>query len=208
MSHITTNWKLLIEDYDDAQSIKYREFLASERQRNEVYPEDCAIFRCFNYFDIEDTKVVIVGQDPYHGPNQATGLCFDIGDISRCRYPPTLRNITKALGKEPDFEAWARQGVLLLNASLSVARGKPGSHLKYWQPFTKYIIDAINNRGSGVTFVVWGAFALKQVEHVDATKHRIMISSHPSPLSFSKQLRNYPAFKDSDVFDKIKEINW
>ena len=119
-----------------------------------------------------------------------------------------MRNIEKVLGKKPDFESWAKQGVLLLNSSLTVLQGNAGSHMKYWLPFTKHIIDTINTTCNNVVFIVWGAFALKQTENIDTNKHTVFISSHPSPLSCRKQLKNYPSFMDSDVFNTIKTINW
>ena len=208
----STNWSDIINEYDKVQSKTFKEFLDEERKRYEgcldIYPLEQKIFRCFNYFNIEDTKVVILGQDPYHGPNQATGLCFDINKSGGGRYPPSLRNIEKVLGKTPDFEAWAHQGVLLLNTALTVVQGNAGSHIKYWKPFTQHVVNQINQLCDNVIFIVWGAFAMKIVELVDAEKHRILISSHPSPLSYTKQLKGHPAFKDSDIFNKITTINW
>ena len=209
---VNTNWSDIISGYDKIQSKTFKEFLDEERKRYEgcldIYPLEQNIFRCFNYFNIEDTKVVILGQDPYHGPNQATGLCFDINKACGCRYPPSLRNIEKVLGKTPDFEAWAHQGVLLLNTALTVVQGNAGSHIKYWKPFTQHVVNKINQLCDNVVFIVWGAFAMKMVEFVDTEKHRILISSHPSPLSYTKPLKGYPAFKDSDIFNKIKTVNW
>ena len=142
MTSITTDWKEIINTYDNSQEIKFTEFINSEISKFDdllgVYPSKENIFKCFSYFNIQETKVVLLGQDPYHSPNQATGLCFDIND--NYKYPPSLRNIEKALGKKPDFDNWANQGVLLLNASLSVLQGKPGSHMKYWLPFTKEVL--------------------------------------------------------------------
>ena len=125
---------------------------------------------------------------------------FDIND--NCKYPPSLRNIEKVLGKKPNFDNWANQGVLLLNASLSVLQGKPGSHMKYWLPFTKEIISTINNKCNNVIFIVWGAFALKLVEeNVDSTKHTVYISLILHHFHV-KKLRQYP-FIDSDIFNKV-----
>ena len=211
MTSITTDWEEIINTYDNSQEVKFTDFINSEINKFDdllgVYPSKENIFKCFSYFNIQETRVVILGQDPYHGPNQATGLCFDINDD--CKYPPSLRNIEKVLGKKPNFDNWANQGVLLLNASLSVLQGKPGSHMKYWLPFTKEIISTINNKCSNVIFIVWGAFALKLVdENVDSTKHTVYVSSHPSPFSCRKKLRHYPAFIDSDIFNKISVIDW
>tara|TARA_Y100000389_G_C17457454_1_gene519152 strand:+ start:364 stop:990 length:627 start_codon:yes stop_codon:yes gene_type:complete len=208
MISIETNWKGLIHEYNSKQNIKFDDFVNNERIKYnsalDIYPPNTNIFNCFKYFNIEDTKVVIIGQDPYHGPNQATGLCFDIGQ--NCKYPPSLRNISKCLGKQPDFNSWAKQGVLLLNTSLTVVQGIPGSHIKYWLPFTKLIIERLLKQNPDVTFIIWGAFALKLVENINIKN--IYISSHPSPLSCNKQLKNYPSFFDSNVFSKINSISW
>ena len=209
---VSTNWQEIIEKYNKHQILKFEQFIDKELKTFDgvlsVFPKKEKIFRCFNYFNIEETKVVLIGQDPYHGPNQATGLCFDIDEESDCKYPPSLKNIEKVLGKKPNFEEWARKGVLLLNASLSVLESKAGSHLNYWTPFTKYIINILNTRCDNLIFIVWGAFALDLVKDVDVNKHQIHISSHPSPFSYSKKLRNYPSFESSDVFNKITEIDW
>ena len=207
--NINTNWSKVIGEYDEIQEHKFDDFYKETLKLNNslnIYPTSDNIFRCFKYFDIENTKVVILGQDPYHGPNQATGLCFEAG--TEGKYPPSLRNIEKELGKKVDFESWCKQGVLLLNSSLTVVQGKPGSHMKYWMPFTKYIINIINNKCPKVEFIVWGAFALKLVENIDTEKHLLHISSHPSPLSFKKKLKNFPSFSNSKVFSKINNINW
>lgn len=212
MMEVNTNWQKIIKEYDEKQEIKFEEFIDKEIKTFDgilgIYPEKKNIFKCFNFFNIEETKIVIIGQDPYHGPNQATGLCFDINEESGCKYPPSLKNIEKVLGKKPNFEEWAKKGVLLLNASLSVLQSKAGSHLNYWIPFTKYIIDIINDKCNNIIFIVWGAFALNLIKNVDKNKHNIHISSHPSPFSYSKKLRNYPSFEESDIFNKINTIEW
>ena len=212
MMEVNTNWQKIIKEYDEKQEIKFEQFINKEIKTFDgvlsIYPEKKNIFKCFNYFNIEETKIVIIGQDPYHGPNQATGLCFDINEESGCKYPPSLKNIEKVLGKKPNFEEWAKKGVLLLNASLSVLQSKAGSHLNYWMPFTKYIIDIINEKCNNIVFIVWGAFALDLIKNVDKKKHIIHVSSHPSPFSYSKKLRNYPSFEESDIFNKINIIEW
>jgi len=209
---VSTNWQEVIEKYNKGQILKFEKFIDKEIKTFDgvldVFPRKEKIFRCFSYFNIEDTKVVIIGQDPYHGPNQATGLCFDIDETSGCKYPPSLRNIENVLGKKPNFEEWAKKGVLLLNASLSVLQGKAGSHLNYWIPFTKYIINILNQKCDNLIFIVWGAFALDLIKDVNKEKHNIHISSHPSPFSYMKKLRQYPSFEESDVFNKITKIEW
>lgn len=209
---VSTNWQHVIEKYNNRQILKFEQFINREIKKFDgfldIFPKKEKILRCFNYFNIEDTKIVIIGQDPYHGPNQATGLCFDIDEKSGCKYPPSLRNIENVLGKKPNFEEWAKKGVLLLNASLSVIQGKAGSHLDYWMPFTKYIIDYLNGNCDKLIFIVWGAFALDLVKNINKEKHEIYISSHPSPFSYSKKLRQYPSFEDSNIFNKVNIIDW
>ena len=204
--NITKNWKKIIEDYDKEQEINFNSFIENENQKFNLFPCKDNIFRCFNYFDIENTKIVILGQDPYHGPNQATGLCFETN--KNCKFPPTLKNIEKLLNKKADFEKWANQGVLLLNTSLSVLENKPGSHIKYWLPFTKYIITKLNEICNNIIFIIWGLHAYQFVNLIDNNKHKIYISSHPSPLSCHKKLKNYTSFNDSDIFNKIDIIQW
>ena len=172
-----------------------------------IYPEPTLIFSAFNYFKFNETRVVIVGQDPYHGKGQATGLAFGIQ--SGNKIPPSLRNISnelrKDLGKELQditLRKWANQGVLLLNASLTVVEGKPGSHISIWREFTEYLIDSLNKLNS-IVFVAWGAFAYDKIKNVDRNRHCIVVSSHPSPLSFKKNMGTHPSFYGSSPFSKI-----
>ena len=171
----------------------------------DIYPEDKNIFRCFNYFDVDETAVVIIGQDPYHGPNQACGLAFAVEN--GVKKPPSLKNIEKELNKEVDIESWAKQGVLMLNTSLTVRQSSPGDkvHVNIWKEFTKNVIKYINLNCNNVVFVAWGAFALDFLKDIDKSKHEICITSHPSPLSAYKKLKNYPAFIGSKVFELINE---
>jgi uracil-DNA glycosylase len=181
----------------------------------EIYPLRENIFRCFHYFDPKETKVVLMGQDPYHGPNQATGLCFSVPEGEKI--PPSLRNIKKELqtdlGKtlsSQNLEHWAKQGVLMLNASLTVRQGNASSHMKYWLPLTKYLMQYLSDNVENISYLVWGAFAHRQVEDiVDWEKNQLVISSHPSPLSANKKYKTYPAFIGSRPFSQIKkEIDW
>ena len=187
----------------------------------EIYPKRENLFKCFNYFEIQDLKVVIIGQDPYHGPNQATGLCFAVE--CKNKIPPSLKNISNELYNDlniklDDFtlENWAKQGVLLMNCAFSVIQGKPGSQMKIWNNFTNYIISELNKLDN-VIFVAWGAFAYEKFKNIDSSKHHLIISSHPSPLSCFKQFKEFPAFKGSKPFSKINNklieynkpiINW
>ena len=207
---INTNWESYIsKGYDILDNI-----YNNKDNNTKIYPSRKKTFRCFKYFNIEDTKVVIIGQDPYHNEGQANGLCFDIGkDI---KIPPSLKNIIKELKCEnkPNLKKWAKQGVLLLNSSLTVCHNKPSCHMKYWQKFTDEIIDLIIDKCNNVVFVAWGNFALNKIsKHLDNNNHHFIITSHPSPLSVNKNLKNYPPFKNSNIFEKIndkleKKIIW
>jgi len=195
-------WNAIKQNYE-TDIVNFKDIL-------DIYPPKEHIFRCFRYFNSQETKVVILGQDPYHGPNQATGLCF--GVRPNIKKPPSLKNIEKELKKDINteltdisLEKWAQQGVLLLNTSLTVIQKTPGSHIKRWSHFTQFIIDYINTNCEGVVFVAWGAFAHKKLENVDEQKHKLIVSSHPSPFSYFKNYRTYPSFCDSKPFTKINK---
>ena len=213
---IKTTWREIIKKWKNENkkawyelNANYEKGLDSFKGHLEIFPKKEMIFRCFNYFDPKDTKVVILGQDPYHGKNQAIGLCF--GVEQDCKFPPSLRNINKELMEDVnvsiedkrDLCHWAKQGVLMLNASLTVLEKCPGSHMKFWRDFTKYIIDYINDNCESVVFLAWGAFAHKKMCDVDLNKHTMIVSSHPSPLSCTKTYKIYPPFKGSRPFSKI-----
>lgn len=177
----------------------------------EVYPSDDKIFKCFEYFNMNDTKIVILGQDPYHGKNQATGLAFGIDNS--CPKQPSLKNIEKELFEDlgikltdQTLEKWAKQNILLLNSSLSVVQGKPGSDMTLWSNFTNKIINYIDNNCENVIFVAWGAFAHNKLKNINLNKHHIIISSHPSPLSCYKKYKEYSSFLGSKPFSKINKI--
>ena len=182
-----------------------------EKYELEVYSEDDKIFKCFEYFDIYKTRVVILGQDPYHGKNQATGLAFGIDNINPMQ--PSLKNIEKELLNDLNInltdktlEKWAKQNILLLNSSLTVIHGKPGSDVSLWANFTSKVINFINMNCNGVIFVAWGAFAHNKLKLIDTSKHNLIISSHPSPLSCFKKYKEYPPFIGSKPFSKINDL--
>ena len=209
---INTNWKPLLQklSIENNKSI-FENIIETQKEKyknSKIYPKQEQIFRCFNYFNIEETRVVIIGQDPYHGPNQANGLCFSVNPDEKI--PPSLRNIYKVLKYKTDLEKWAKQGVLMLNTSLSVVEKNPGSHLKYWLLFTKQILEHINNHCKNVVFVCWGAFAFNLIENIQVktqiNNHKVLISSHPSPLSCRRGLKSFPSFLSSDVFNKVNEL--
>ena len=159
-----------------------------------AYPPPTLVFRCFDFFDFKDTKVVILGQDPYIKKGEAMGLCFSVPDD--VRVPPSLRNIYKELSadvgvpvanKNGDLTRWAEKGVLLLNAALTVEPGKSGSHMKAWRVFTDYIIAYISDKSPGaVVFVLWGGFARSKKKLIDTTRHTVLEAVHPSPLSANR----------------------
>jgi len=180
----------------------------------EIYPPNNDIFRCFSYFSPQQTRVVILGQDPYHGPDQATGLAFGVNNSQKL--PPSLRNIAKELKsdlgldlRDQTLESWAQQGVLLLNTSLSVIQGNAGSHIKYWKSFINHILSVLRKQ-SEIIFIVWGDMAYKRLlpvmESENENKHRFIISSHPSPLSANRKLREHPSFIGSRPFSKVNNI--
>jgi uracil-DNA glycosylase len=166
----------------------------SEKVRNEyleqvVFPHPSKVFRSFELVAPQDVRVVILGQDPYHTPGVADGLAFST--LSTNRIPPSLQNIFKELRGEgfetkdnPDLERWAQQGVLLLNASLTVRSGEANSHAEYgWHQFTDAVIKTVSETQEHVVFMLWGAFARKKAALIDSSKHLILESAHPSPLS-------------------------
>ena len=207
IQNISTNWRdILLKILDECPTLEETYHLNNEKYKEDLptYPEIHNIFRCFNYFNVEDTKVIILGQDPYHGPGQAIGLSFGVNDDMPA--PPSLKNIFKKLENPrttKSLEWWAKQGVLMLNASLTVRHKTPASHMKIWMPFTKKIIEVLNNSLKSTIFVAWGAFAHNLLKDVKS-HHHLLVSSHPSPLSFSRKYKKYPSFKESQPF---KDIN-
>ena len=170
-------------------------FVKQEYKTNTCYPKGKDIFAAFDHCPFYDTKVVIIGQDPYHGPNQANGLCFSVKD--GIPHPPSLVNIFKEIKvdtgtpypKSGNLERWAAQGVLLLNATLTVRAHQAGSHQnKGWEQFTDAVITTISQNLDNVVFLLWGGFAKKKSSLIDKTTHHILTSGHPSPLSANRGL--------------------
>ena len=179
-------------------------------QNIQFFPKYNDIFKCFTYFDINETKLVIVGQDPYYNEDKANGLCFGTNNI---HLPPTLKNIINNIKKNTNenitdysLESWAKQNVLLINSALTVVKNKPGSHMKLWKEFTDLIINELNNCDHSIIFVAWGAFAHKKLKNINTNKHHLLITSHPSPLSCYKKYKGYDSFNDSNIFSKINNI--
>ena len=200
--NVKISFKEVIESYPHFDQ------LSSFINDNSYYPSKKDVFRCFN---IDQIKVVILGQDPYHGPNQAIGLAFGVND--HIKNPPSLKNIEKELKQDLNLELssstleqWAKQGVLLLNAALTVKPRTPTSHMDLWLPFTKYIIDYLNKNYEGIVYVAWGAFAYDKLKDVDMVKNELFVSSHPSPFSAYRKFREFPSFLGSKIFSRINEV--
>ncbi len=191
MSKITPEWDLILqEEFNSPSYLKLREFLKAEYGTHTVYPDMYDIFNSMKYTPFNDVKVVIIGQDPYHEQGQAMGLSFSVPE--GVQKPPSLVNIFKEISAElgckmpvsGDLSGWARQGVLLLNSVLTVRQHQAGSHRgKGWEQFTDGIIKKISERLSDVVFILWGGFARSKKALIDANKHLILESAHPSPLS-------------------------
>lgn len=207
-------WKAhFAHEFSQDYMIRLREFLRSEIKSGAVvYPPKDQWFNAFLFAPFDEIKVVIVGQDPYHGEGQAHGLSFSVPD--GVAIPPSLRNIYKELHRDlgvtipssGNLEAWARQGVLLLNASLTVRAAEANSHSKQgWLKFTNACIRQINEQRQGVVFLAWGRFAHEVCSVVDSTKHCVIKTSHPSPLGASKTGRDFSAFLGSGCFSAANE---
>jgi uracil-DNA glycosylase len=191
---IDPTWKTKLKDeFEKDYFIKLSEFVRTEYKTNTIYPPGGLIFNAFNLCPFDKIKAVIVGQDPYHGHGQAHGLCFSVRD--GIAFPPSLLNIFKEIQLDlgtprpvsGNLERWADQGVLLLNATLTVKADQAGSHQKKgWEEFTDVVIQKINAEKSNIVFFLWGAYAQKKGESIDRARHLVLESVHPSPLSASR----------------------
>lgn len=203
------NWLDLLEPELNAPYMAaLNRFLSAEKSAGKViYPQEQDIFNALNSTRLADIKIVIIGQDPYHGEGQAHGLSFSVP--KGVKLPPSLRNIYKEIEasygyKMPasgDLSGWAAQGVLLLNATLTVEASMAGSHQKKgWEEFTDAIIRAVNERCSHVVFMLWGAYAQKKGAHIDRNKHLVLESVHPSPLSAHRGFLGCGHFKSANEY--------
>lgn len=193
---IESSWKRVLNDeFEKTYFENLTTFVGNQYAQFTCYPSKSDIFRAFKLCPYASTKVVIIGQDPYHGPNQANGLCFSVND--GFKHPPSLVNIfkemTSDLGvhypKTGDLRTWAEQGVLLLNATLTVRANEAGSHQnKGWETFTDNVIKALNKHPNPIVYLLWGSFAKKKKKIIDTNKHMILESGHPSPLSANRGL--------------------
>jgi uracil-DNA glycosylase len=194
-------------------------FVENERASGKViYPRNGEVFQALSLTEFEAVKLVILGQDPYHGPNQAHGLCFSVP--TGIPFPPSLENIYKELKSDVGVErpksgslhGWARQGVLLLNSVLTVQSGQAGSHAnKGWERFTDRIIAELNERREGLVFLLWGAYAQKKGSIIDTTRHTVLVAPHPSPLSAHRGFfgcRHFSQANTSLLQRGIAPIDW
>ena len=184
---IEESWKkALTPEFSKDYFIQLTDFVRKEYHETTVYPPGKLIFNAFNLCPFDNVKVVIIGQDPYHGPGQAHGLCFSVND--GIQPPPSLVNIFKEIGKpvpqSGNLTRWAEQGVLLLNATLTVRAHQAGSHQRRgWEEFTDAVIRKLAEEKSNLVFILWGAYAQKKGAFIDRNKHLVLTSVHPSPLS-------------------------
>lgn len=215
------SWKKhLTEEFDKKYISDIKSFLIQNyKSGKEIFPRSSLIFNAFNYCEFENIKVVILGQDPYHGVGQAHGLSFSVPE--KIPLPPSLINIYKEIStdlevevdyKNGNLERWAKQGVFLLNSTLTVEKSKPLSHSKIgWNIFTDKVIEVLSSKRKNLVFILWGKYAQNKLQNINLDKHFVIKSVHPSPLS------SYRGFFGSKPFSKankylrsknIKEINW
>jgi len=212
---IEESWKKqLQEEFEKPYFKQLTNFVRSEYTSQIIYPPAKLIFNAFDQCPFENVKVVILGQDPYHGPGQAHGLCFSVND--GIDFPPSLRNIFKEIQndlgipipKSGNLERWARQGVLLLNATLTVRANQAGSHQKKgWEQFTDSVIHQIADKLEHVVFILWGNYAISKGEFIDPKKHLILKSVHPSPLSASRGFFGNKQFSEANNYLSLHEKN-
>lgn len=214
------SWKTrLLPEFEKPYMMELKSFLRSEKQNGKIiYPPGPEMFAALNKTPFHTVKVVIIGQDPYHGPNQAHGLSFSVRE--NVRFPPSLQNILKELNQDVgapiprsgDLSHWADQGVLLLNACLSVEQGKPLSHqTRGWEFFTDRIIHLLNEERENVVFILWGSFAQKKAQFVDRKRHFVVESPHPSPLSAHRGFFGSKPFSKTNqylVSKGLTPIDW
>jgi uracil-DNA glycosylase len=218
-SHLPSSWQtILAEEFDKPYFLKLQDFIAEERQSQTIYPPEEYIFSAFNLTPYENVNVLLLGQDPYHDDNQAHGLCFSVKP--GIKPPPSLVNMFKELKDDVGFNIpnngylvnWAKQGILMLNAVLTVRAHTPNSHKnKGWEIFTDAVINKVNQKTDPVVFVLWGGYAQKKLKLIDTNRHTVIQSAHPSPLSARNGFFGSKAFSTINSalrsFGKA-EIDW
>ena len=216
---IEQSWKTRLQnEFEKEYFINLTNFVKNEYNSYTVYPPGGLIFNAFDKCPFENVRVVILGQDPYHGPGQAHGLCFSVKD--GIAFPPSLINIFKEIHKNqgnspPDsgnLERWAEQGVLLLNATLTVRAGQAGSHQnKGWELFTDEVVRLVAKEKNNVVFILWGSYAQKKGETINRANHLVLESPHPSPLSASRGFFGNKHFSKANEYlveHGMKPVEW
>jgi len=216
---INESWKeILFEEFQSDYFKSIKTFLIKERKKHIIYPPASRIFASFNYTPFDNVKAVIIGQDPYHGAGQANGLCFSVND--GIQQPPSLQNIFKEvyddlgipIPRSGNLEPWAKQGVLLLNATLTVRANQAGSHQKQgWENFTDAVIRHLSDKKTGLVFLLWGRFAQAKEMLIDTSKHHILKAPHPSPFSVHSGFFGCKHFSKTNELLKqegLQEIDW
>jgi uracil-DNA glycosylase len=216
---IEESWKAILKDEFSRSYFKdLSNFVREEYKSGIIYPSPENIFRAFDLCPFGNVKVVIIGQDPYHGVGQANGLCFAVGE--EIKLPPSLQNIFKEIEsdlnvaplKNGDLSRWAKQGVLLLNATLTVSANTPGSHQKKgWEEFTDAVIEKLSEERENLVFILWGNYAKKKGEKIDRKKHLVLEAQHPSPFSAYSGFFGSKHFSKANKYLKdkgLKEIDW
>ncbi len=216
---IEEGWKTLLQDeFNKPYFTELTHFVREEYKTQTIFPPAAKIFNAFDLCPLNETRVVILGQDPYHDVNQAHGLCFSVND--GIKIPPSLVNIYKEIKSDcgvdipasGNLERWAKQGVLLLNATLTVRAHQAGSHQKKgWEEFTDSVIKLLAKEKENVVFLLWGAYAGKKSAFIDPNKHCILKSPHPSPLSAHRGFLGNQHFSKTNEFLRskgLKEIEW
>ncbi len=212
-------WReVLNSELESDYYLQLNDFLLEERKNHIIYPADEHIFAAFELAPFDKVKVVLLGQDPYHGAGQAHGLCFSVPD--EVKPPPSLVNIFREIESDTgikihgkgNLEKWAKQGVLLLNATLTVRAMQPGSHQKKgWETFTNHVIKTISDQKEGIIFILWGKYAQAKESLIDTQKHYVLKAAHPSPFSVYRGFYGCKHFsKTNDLLRQMgkKEIDW
>lgn len=215
---IGNDWDIILKDeYQKDYFLKIKEVVRKEYKDKTIFPPANKVFYAFRETSYKDTKVVILGQDPYHGEGEANGLCFSVN--VGIKMPPSLNNIYKELYDDlgikrtsTDLSDWARNGVLLLNSVLTVEKDKPASH-KFvgWEEFTDSVIKKLNEKEDPVVFILWGNFAKSKIKYITNPKHLVISSSHPSPFSVHYGFFGSKPFSKTNEFlrkNGLKEIEW
>ncbi len=216
---IEESWSVALHDeFQSHYFMELKAFLNEEKKAFDIFPKGSEIFAAFNFTPLPRVKVVILGQDPYHGVGQAHGLSFSVPD--GIGFPPSLRNIFKELNddigvkipRSGNLTKWANEGVLLLNATLTVRRSQAGSHQgKGWEIFTDQVIKTISDLRAGIVFILWGKFAQDKASLIDTSKHFILTSPHPSPFSVHRGFFGCKHFSKTNAIleeNGLEPVNW